>query len=153
MVFDYVDINVTCEAPSPGLRTTKGTTTTTTTTTTATTTTTQPLTTTSTPPTVSPAVPPADVICGCCKCNDPAFPLAAVIVPIVVSVLVVALGTAVNIILYRRRITLVNEPKPGGMTSTDPVHYDSLDQSRVELPNTYEEISTRQTYVNMAVDT
>ncbi|XP_033741803.1 uncharacterized protein LOC117328384 [Pecten maximus] len=92
-----VDINVTCEAPSPGLRTTKAAATTTTTTTTA-----QPLKTTSTPPTVSPALPPADVICGCCKCNDPAFPLAAVIVPIVVSVLVVALGTAVNIILYRR---------------------------------------------------
>ncbi|XP_033731474.1 uncharacterized protein LOC117321113 [Pecten maximus] len=93
-----------------------------------------------------------DVTSGRCRCDEPDFPLAAVIVPIVVSVLVVALGTALNIILYRRRLTLTNEPKSGthGMTSTDPVHYDSLDQSRVELPNTYEEISTRQAYVNMA---
>ncbi|XP_033740732.1 uncharacterized protein LOC117327717 isoform X2 [Pecten maximus] len=95
---------------------------------------------------------PDDVTSGRCRCDEPDFPFAAVIVPIVVSVLVVALGTAVNIFLYRRRLTLTNEPKSGthGMTSTDPVHYDSLDQSRVELPNTYEEISTRQAYVNMA---
>ncbi|XP_069133890.1 uncharacterized protein [Argopecten irradians] len=90
-----------------------------------------------------------------CTCGESDLSLVAIIVTIVVSMLVVTVGTVVNILIYKRRVALVNNPKSStsGMTAPDTVHYDSLDQARVELPNTYEEISTRQTYVNMAIET
>ncbi|OWF48497.1 hypothetical protein KP79_PYT06802 [Mizuhopecten yessoensis] len=145
-----VNLRVTCDSPDTLLASSTPeavmTTTTTTTTTTSTTMTTPPTTMTTTP---------VDVKSGCCKCDQPTIPLVGVVVPIVVTLLVVAVATVANVILYKRRLTMVNELKSGShvMTSQDTVHYDSLDQSRVEPPNTYEEMSTRQTYVNTAMST
>ncbi|OWF36788.1 hypothetical protein KP79_PYT02862 [Mizuhopecten yessoensis] len=86
------------------------------------------------------------------KSHPQGYPLIGVVVPIVVTLLVVAVATVANVILYKRRLTMVNELKHG-MTSQDTVHYDSLDKSSVEPTNMYEEMSTQQTYVNTAMAT
>ncbi|XP_021357446.1 uncharacterized protein LOC110452985 isoform X2 [Mizuhopecten yessoensis] len=92
----------------------------------------------------------------CAQQNDlqQCYPLSAVVVPLVVTSLLVTVTVVVHVILYRKRLALVKQPEytEAVMTSPNPVHYDSLDLSRVEPPNLYADTSTGQMFVNTAME-
>ncbi|XP_033740730.1 uncharacterized protein LOC117327716 [Pecten maximus] len=85
-------------------------------------------------------------------CQQQGYTLSAVVVPLVVTILLIAVTVVGHVILYRRRLGLIKQPECSEAVTSQHATYDSLDLSKVEPPNVYADTSTGQVYVNTAIE-
>lgn len=80
------------------------------------------------------------------------FSIETVVIPIVVVVLIAAVATIANVILYRRRLSLGKNTEKKDLRTPRPMSlvYDTIDTDRLEAPNIYDDTTTGRMYVNTA---